>query len=413
MRFRKDVLAVLACCALLLAGAIGMEWLRLGYANKPVAVVTTFKGDPMTSRAFTWHSKKWDEETVVQVWEGTGEINWKDEKAMTFKGSTSAVAIAENESQAVHKAEASGLEPGTAYTYRVGNGDARGWSEPMVFMTEAEDTDSFAFINVTDSQGVAEQDFALWGNTLDKAFAAFPEASFIVHNGDLTEEPADEQAWTHLFNNADKWVTSVPFMPVTGNHDEVEGDAERFVSHFDLPENGAEGSIPGTNYSFDYGPVHFVFLNTESNIKEQTSWLRSDLAGTDKEWIIAALHQGPYGGNTNKKVKDWTELFDEFKVDLVLQGHNHEYSRSFPLRDGKITGDGDSAVQNREGTVYVVTNASGQKFNEKKEDKFYHKVHFQNDKQMFAGITINGNKLTYQAYDVDGKKWDEFVLAHS
>ncbi|MOA46928.1 hypothetical protein D3C78_1695040 [compost metagenome] len=63
-----------------------------------------------------------------------------------------------------------------------------------------------------------------------------------------------------------------------------------------------------------------------------------------------------------------------------------------------------------EGTVYATTNTSGPKFNEKKEDQFYHAVHFQNYKQMFAGITANGNKLVYEAYDVDGEKLDEFVL---
>ncbi|WP_246096343.1 purple acid phosphatase family protein [Paenibacillus sinopodophylli] len=409
---RKDMMLLLACCVLLIAGAVGMEWLRADNANKPIAVVTTFKGDPMTSRAFTWHSSNVDEEAFLQVAKGEGLVDWDDSEVLTFKGTSTAVSIDANTKQGVHKVEATGLEPGEYYTYRVGSGKAKSWSDSAVFQTEAVDTGSFTFINVTDSQGIIEQDFSLWGNTLNKAFAVFPEASFIVHNGDLTEEPTDEQAWTYLFEKAEKWVTKVPFMPVTGNHDEVDGDAERFVSHFDLPDNGAEGSIPGTSYSFDYGSVHFVFLNTESNIKEQTEWLRSDLERTDKEWKIVAVHQGPYGGNTNKKVKDWTKLFDEFEVDLVLQGHNHEYSRSFPLRDGKVTGDGEAEVKGREGTVYVVTNASGQKFNEKKEDKFYHKVHLQNEKQMFAGITVNGGKLTYQAYDVDGKKWDEFVLAH-
>jgi hypothetical protein len=60
----------------------------------------------------------------------------------------------------------------------------------------------------------------------------------------------------------------------------------------------------------------------------------------------------------------------------------------------------------------VVTNASGAKFNEKKEDQFYHKVHFQNNKPMFAGITVSGDTLTYQAYDTSGNKLDEFVLKH-
>lgn len=40
-------------------------------------------------------------------------------------------------------------------------------------------------------------------------------------------------------------------------------------------------------------------------------------------------------GNSYKKVEDWTDIFDTYQVDLVLQGHNHEYSRSYPLRGGK------------------------------------------------------------------------------
>ncbi|MNC36052.1 hypothetical protein D3C75_845560 [compost metagenome] len=60
----------------------------------------------------------------------------------------------------------------------------------------------------------------------------------------------------------------------------------------------------------------------------------------------------------------------------------------------------------------MVTNASGSKFNEKKEDQFYHKVHFQNNKQMFAGITVSGRMLSFEAYDIDGSKLDEFVLTH-
>jgi Icc-related predicted phosphoesterase len=379
---------------------------------KPIAIVTTFKGDPMTSRAFTWHSTNLKAAAIVQLIKGDIKNDWDKAQTITFTGVTSELNLGDGVKHAVHKAEAIRLEPGTVYTYRVGSGEEKAWSDSAVFETEANENTAFTFINVADSQGVTEQDFELWGNTLDKAFAVFPRAAFIVHNGDLTEEPTDEKAWTHLFAKASKWVTRVPFMPVTGNHDEVDGDAEQFVSHFNVPANGAEGSTSGTTYSFDYGSLHFIVLNSESNIKEQTKWLRNDLASTDKPWKIVAVHQGPYGGNTYKKVKDWTEVFDEFKVDLVLQGHNHEYSRSYPLRDGEIVGDGEAAVHNREGTVYVVTNTSGPKFNEKKEDQFYHKVHFQNEQQMFAGITVSGETLTYQAYDVSGKKWDEFVIQH-
>ncbi|MNE94947.1 hypothetical protein D3C80_1929710 [compost metagenome] len=87
----------------------------------------------------------------------------------------------------------------------------------------------------------------------------------------------------------------------------------------------------------------------------------------------------------------------------MLQGHNHEYSRSYPLKGNQIVEDGS-------GTVYVVTNAAGGKLNEKKEDRFYHRVHLQSGKQMFAGIRINDSSLTYEAFDIDGLLVDSFML---
>ncbi|WP_238996540.1 purple acid phosphatase family protein [Paenibacillus pinistramenti] len=371
----------------------------------PYDIVTTFKSDPQTSRAFTWYTDDAGEETVVQLLKGEGTPDFSSADLISVQGETTVYEGSSGQQKGVHKAEASGLEPGTAYTYRVGSPASGKWSEPASFTTEEQDLTAFSFINITDSQGVNEADFAKWGQTLSAAFKTFSGARFVIHNGDLTEDPADEAGWKAFFADAQPWISEVPLMPVTGNHDEVDKQADAYVSHFNLPDNGAEGSNPGTSYSFDYGNAHFVVLNTESNIKKQTDWLKQDLKNTDKEWIIAALHRPPYGGSMYDKVDDWVELFDQYHVDLVLQGHNHEYSRSYPLKGGKITDEGN-------GTVYVVTNASGSKFNEKKSDKFYHAVHFQNNKQMFAGIQISGSTLTYSAYDVDGNKLDEFVLKH-
>ncbi|UVI28269.1 purple acid phosphatase family protein [Paenibacillus spongiae] len=373
--------------------------------NKPQSLVTTFKGDPKTSRAFTWHTKSTEGEAVLQVLKGSSAAAFESGDVLEFRGATTAIENDKGVFQGVRKAEASGLAPGTGYMYRVGDGSSGGWSEPAAFETEAEESGPFTFLNVTDSQGITEQDFELWGKTLEKAFEQFPEAEFIVHNGDLTEYPEDEEAWKSLFGKASSWIRSYPLMPVTGNHEEVDKDAERFVSHFLLPDNGSDSSIAGTTYSFDYGPVHFVVLNTESKAKDQAQWLRSDLEATDKEWIIAAIHRPAYGGSSDKSVlKQWVPVFDEFGVDLVLQGHNHEYSRSYPLKDGKVVESG--------GAVYATVNSSGPKFNEKKEDQFYHKVHFQNYRQMFAGIRVDDNTLTYKAYDVDGRLMDEFILKH-
>lgn len=381
-----------------------------GNSSAPYDLVTTFKGDAKTSRAFTWYTSDPSSAGVLEIVKG--EVSsFTTTDVLRIEAKSESIQT-DNGTRGVHKAEATGLEPGTLYTYRVGSGVEGEWSSVAEFTTEEESLDSVSFINITDSQGQTANDFKLWADTLNKAFQIFPEARFIVHNGDLTENPEDSAGWDQLFGNVQGWISGIPFMPVTGNHDEVEGEAEYFTSHFNLPDNGAKGSIAGTSYSFDYGPVHVTVLNTESNLKKQAEWLKEDLKQTDKKWKIVAMHRPAYGGNSYKKVEDWTDIFDKYEVDLVLQGHNHEYSRSYPLREGKIAAQGENAYDAKRGTVYVVTNASGGKFNEKKEDQFYHEVHFQNYKQMFAGITVAGDTLTYQAYDVDGKLLDEFVLTH-
>lgn len=388
--------------------------------NEPKSLVTTIKGNAQTTRAFNWMTDDSKADEWLQIAEvenrealedlQTGNFSGigNEDHVMSIPAKSLTITLADGSQRWVHEVEATGLQAGTSYVYRVGS-DTAGWSSPAVFKTENEQLTKFTFINVTDSQGLTETDFEIWGATLDKAFQSFPDAEFLIHNGDLTEEPENERGWEWFFDKGKTWLTRYPFMPVTGNHDEVEGIADKYTSHFNLPEEGAEGSIPETVYSFDYGNAHFIFLNTESNIEGQSKWLREDLSKSKAEWNIVAMHRPAYGGNQFKKVKEWTELFDEFGVDLVLQGHNHEYSRSFPLRAGEIVQDGEG---NGEGTVYVVTNTSGPKLNKLKKDKFYHAVHFQNGQQMFAGITINGNTLTYQAYDIEGKRLDEFLLRH-
>ncbi|MED4583088.1 metallophosphoesterase family protein [Brevibacillus choshinensis] len=373
-------------------------------SSTPHSIVTTFKDNPQTSRAFTWYTTSPNAETILQLVAAPGITDFNRNDVISISGTTSTIDTGKGVMQGVHKVHATNLAPGTRYSYRVGSRADNGWSPPAEFETEVARMSEITFINVTDSQGKKDLDFELWGNTLTKAFETFPDAAFVVHNGDLTEDPENESGWFSFFDRAQTLLRRYPLMPATGNHDEVAGNAERFLSHFNLPENGAKSSNLGTSYSFDYGPAHFVYLNTESKVKKQTEWLKADLAATKQTWIIVALHHGPYGGNQNDTVLDkWVPLFDEFGVDLVLQGHNHEYSRSYPLKGNQIVKDGD-------GTVYVVTNAAGSKWNKKKDDQFYHAVHFQNSKPMFAGIRISGDRLLYAAYDIDGEKLDTFTL---
>ncbi|GIP42818.1 hypothetical protein J45TS6_12770 [Paenibacillus sp. J45TS6] len=410
---RKDTMWIIIFAVVIVAAVLGMQWYSKGdSATKanPV-VISTISEDSTTSRAFTWQTDNPNLSAKLQIVQGE-DTSFEGDQILNFEGTTTSLVLDNGATVGVHKVEATGLTPGTVYQYRVGDGSEKGWSDVLTFETAPEEED-FSFIYATDSQGETQSDFELWKNTMNKAFETFPGASFVVHAGDFVEDSGSDDAWNYFLEKSTSWISRIPIVPVIGNNDVMDDKFERFASYFHTPDNGAS-KLTGseTNYSFDYGSAHIAVLNTEGSIKQQTEWLKEDLASTDKEWKIVAMHRPVYGGNTYKKIQDWAEIFDKYEVDLVLQGHNHEYSRSYPLKDGEITGDGSDLVRNHEGTVYVVANASGPKFNEKKEDQFYHKIHFQNNKQMFAGITIRGNTLTYQAYDVDGKLLDVFSIEH-
>lgn len=369
--------------------AVGMEWSKSGSSKKssaPYDLVTTFKGDAGTSRAFTWYTSDSNAAGVLELVKGQMS-SFVESDVLRIEANSSTIKT-DHGTRGVHKAEVTGLEPGTLYSYRVGSGLEGGWSSVAEFTTEEVELDSVTFINVADSQGERADDFKLWGKTLSKAVQTFPEAKFIVHNGDLTENPEDSAGWDQFFGNVQGLLSGIPLMPVTGNHDQVDDDATDFTSHFNLPDNGAKGSIAGTSYSFDYGPVHVSVLNTESNLKKQAEWLKQDLKSTDKEWKIVAMHRPAYGGNSYKKVEDWTNIFDAYEVDLVLQGHNHEYSRSYPLRAGKIVSEGENPVGAKKGTVYVVTNASGGKFNEKKRISSIMRCIFKTTSKCSQGLVL-------------------------
>ncbi|WIV17598.1 metallophosphoesterase family protein [Paenibacillus polygoni] len=410
---RKDTMWIIIFAVFLVAAVLGMQWYSKGNLDtqaNPV-VISTISEDSTTSRAFTWQTDNPNLSARLQIVKGK-DTSFKGDQILNFEGTTTSLVLDNGETVGVHKVEATGLSPGTVYQYRVGDGSKEGWSDALTFETAPEEED-FSFIYAADSQGETQSDFELWKNTMDQAFTMFPDASFVVHAGDFVDDAGSDDAWNYFLEESTSWISRIPIVPVIGNNDVMDDKFERFASYFYTPDNGASKlSGTETNYSFDYGSAHIAVLNTEGSIKQQTEWLKEDLSSTDKEWKLVAMHRPVYGGNMYKKIQDWAEIFDEYEVDLVLQGHNHEYSRSYPLKQGEITGDGSDLIRNHEGTVYVVANASGPKFNEKKENQFYHKIHFQNNKQMFAGITIRGNTLTYQAYDVDGKLLDVFSIEH-
>ena len=197
----------------------------------------------------------------------------------------------------------------------------------------------------------------------------------------------------------DRLINSVMWSAF-GNHDGDNADSETetgpYYDIFKFPRSGEAGGVSsGTEayYSFDYGNIHFISLNTWDIDRDpgeaMHTWLQSDLAATSQDWIVAMFHHPPYngtGGNgsDNHPIEtDMREIYvpilEAAGVDLVLSSHHHSYQRSFlinghhdvsgtwnpnimglDLGDGKV--DGDNAYYKEvggDGTVYMVAGSAG------------------------------------------------------
>jgi len=184
-------------------------------------------------------------------------------------------------------------------------------------------------------------------------------------------------------------MRSVAFFVISGNHD-YASDGAVFREVFDLPDNGM-GADSERWYSFDWGQVHFVALDTERVNDTQAQWLDRDLAANDLPWTIVFLHRPPYSSGVHgseASVQDkFVPLFDKYGVQLVLAGHDHDYERTAPI----------------DGVTYVVTGSGGRGTRPVGTSSF---TEYAESVSHFTHITIDGNDLSLNAIDATGVDFD-------
>lgn len=235
--------------------------------------------------------------------------------------------------------------------------------------------------------------------------------------------------------------------PTLGNHDAGSAASVTqsgvYYDIFTLPTLGqAGGLMSGTEayYSFDYGNVHYICLDSEGTDRApdgaMLTWLKHDLAATKQDWIIAYWHHPPYtkgshDSNTEKKLVEMREfalpILEAGGVDLVLTGHSHSYERSFLLDshygvqttltprmkvdggDGRLDGNGAYRKATfgkgvHEGAVYIVAGSSG-KVSGKSEKNAGRG--FLDHPAMFLSLARLGSMVI----DVDGNRLDAVFLS--
>ena len=280
--------------------------------------------------------------------------------AVTTVYAASATGMASDYHQ--HEARLSGLTPGTTYSYDilVGGVDVNAQADTLA-TAPAPGTGTVTFVAIGDSgTGSAEQ----------RQIAALLDAQpfdLMLHGGDIVygHSGGGGQATHQTMHD---WFFSVygnslrtrPVFPSIGNHDSdsSNGHGRPYLDMFVLPTNGSAERY----YSFDYGPLHVVVLDTELAFQDSTrraaqiAWLESDLAATSQPWKVAVFHRPPFNAGTRHGSDlavraAFSPVFEEYGVQAVITAHEHTYERSRPWRVG--TDPGGSPV------TYIVTGGGG------------------------------------------------------
>jgi hypothetical protein len=324
--------------------------------------------DPTTSAAFTWETAEANHAAKVKLGTSAGALTrvatgyaWTLDPTL---GSTSYF----------HEVHVCGLTPGTTYFYQVGGGPsgAEVWSATQTFTTMSS-TGALTIGVFGDSR----DQVSTWQSVHQRMREAGVDMSLI--GGDVVDIGGDEvlyQQWLdaiwHDPSQPSQFLTlgQQYILPINGNH---ENDTPTSFANWAIPGDGPYGK---TYASFDLGPAHFTMIDDEqiangatgAEATAQLKWVEQDLAAaaadrTAHPFIIVIAHRCMFSSSTHGTDPDvlaargaLVPLYDKYAVDLVVNGHDHDYERSKPLKAGSPP---SGAPVVGAGTTYVVSAGAG------------------------------------------------------
>jgi hypothetical protein len=306
-----------------------------------------------------------------------------------------------------HAVTLTGLEPNTTYYYSIGTTSvvlAGGDAQHFLVTAPPPGRLRRSRVWVIGDSGTKDSSARVVRDAYYQATGTRHTDLWLMLGDNAYDSGYDDEYQLAVFENMyEARLIDTVLWPTYGNHDALSADSSTqsgvYYNIFHLPANGECGGVAsGTEayYSFDWGNAHFVCLDAMESDRliggPMITWLESDLAANDKEWVIAFWHHPPYSkgshdsdGETElvEMRQNAVEKLEEYGVDLVLCGHSHSYERSFlidghrgksasfdPLLHGKDMGDGrtngdgaygkpGAGMTPHEGAVYSVCGCSG------------------------------------------------------
>ncbi len=301
------------------------------------------------------------------------------------------------------------LSPDTTYLYSLADGSKQGWGPWRTAKTARSKAGRIEFLYMGDAQ-TGLQD---WGKRLFTAYRRHPGIEFILLAGDLVDRGNERTNWDHFFLRAEEIFERIPVMPCVGNHEYLDQGPRLYRSFFALPRNGPSSVEPGLVYHFEAGSAFFAVLDSTLAVTDpkaarlQAEWLDAALSESHAPWKFVMFHHPIYPSHPSRDNpglgRAWVPIFDKHHVDMVLQGHDHAYLRTYPMRSNQ------PQATARVGTIYVVSVAG---------DKFYDQIQREyievglTRTPTYQTIEIDNveNRLTYRAWSDSGEISDRLVL---
>lgn len=372
-------------------------------SREPAGISMTYYDD-IDSRGFAWQTTKEISETKL-MYAKEGSNDW-----ITVNGTYEDFAKTEFR---CHKAYVTDLAGGT-YKYKVGGNGV--YSPENTFVIDDQNDNKVKFSYVTDSQETSMSGFENFNKTLKAASVHNPD--FIAFAGDLVDNShagwgsdmskIKMEEWLYAFDATKDVTRNIPMMSTAGNHEKA---GRTFELHNTIDYAGVAAT--GGYYSFDYNNLHFVSLDAnlyetsdKAAIQAQLDWLENDLSTTTAQWKVVMMHVGVYstGDHSNDsntlEIRDvFAPIFAKHKVDLVLQGHDHVYTRTMPYyygegENGRIPNrnekivyeDGYNWSYEPDGTYYITINYAG--------TKSYPPVDYDSSRIFPAKSPVNGKSMS-------------------
>src|SRR6185369_11675045 len=255
-----------------------------------------------------------------------------------------------------HVVPVSGLSANTAYFYSVGTTTAElaGNSSSYSFVTSPPaGTSRPTRVWALGDSGNANANASAVRDAYFNLTASTPTDLWLMLGDNAYVDGTDSEFQAAVFDTYPTMLRKSVLWPTLGNHDGHTADSASqsgpYYDIFTLPKAGEAGGLAsGTEayYSFDYGDIHFICLDSYETDRSMTGgmaqWLAADLADTTATWVIAFFHHPPYSKGSHDSDLDIemiemrenaVRLLEQGGVDLVLTGHSHSYERSF-LIDG-------------------------------------------------------------------------------